>query len=73
MGMMDKLKAKMKGQEGRDLARRHGEKMDRGVDRAGDTADERTQGKYSKHIDTGTEKGKDALGRYSGRDEGTGT
>ncbi|HCA86206.1 MAG TPA: hypothetical protein DEQ61_12305 [Streptomyces sp.] len=72
MGLMDKLKGKMQGQGGRDLAQQHGDKIEKGTDRVGDMADSKTRGKHSRHIRTGTKKGKDALGRYSGKDDDTG-
>ncbi|MFC5662693.1 antitoxin [Kitasatospora misakiensis] len=52
MSMLDKLKGLLKG---------HEEQAERGVDKAGDMVDERTQGKYSGHVDTGQEKLKDQL------------
>ncbi len=52
MSMMDKIKGLLKG---------HEDQAERGVDKAGDMVDERTQGKYSGHVDTGQEKLKDQL------------
>ncbi|MGW6913340.1 antitoxin [Kitasatospora sp. NPDC054939] len=60
MGMMDRLKHMLKG---------HEDEASKGVDRAGDTVDERTQGKYSSHVDTAQDKLKDQLGH----DQGPGT
>ncbi|MFE7561330.1 antitoxin [Kitasatospora sp. NPDC057500] len=52
MSMFDKLKSMLKGHEGQ---------AEKGVDKAGDMVDERTQGKYSSQVDTGQEKLKDQL------------
>jgi hypothetical protein len=43
MSMMDKLKQMLKGHEAQ---------TDKGIDKAGDMVDERTQGKYSGQVDT---------------------
>ncbi|MGW7054282.1 antitoxin [Streptomyces sp. NPDC054887] len=59
MSMMDKLKQMMKG---------HESQAGKGIDKAGDAVDDRTQGKYSRHVDTGQEKLRDELGG----DRGTG-
>lgn len=65
MSMMDKLKNMLKG---------HPEQMDRGIDKAGDYVDGRTQGKHSRHVDTAQEKmrkrfGSGGAGGTEGRDE----
>ncbi|MFF2659922.1 antitoxin [Kitasatospora sp. NPDC058032] len=52
MSMFDKLKSMLKG---------HEDQTEKGVDKAGDMVDERTQGKYSGQVDTGQEKLKDQL------------
>ncbi|GAA1384275.1 antitoxin [Kitasatospora putterlickiae] len=52
MSMFDKLKSMLKG---------HESQAEKGIDKAGDMVDERTQGKYSGHVDTGQEKLKDQL------------
>ncbi|MEU9040681.1 MULTISPECIES: antitoxin [unclassified Kitasatospora] len=49
MSMMDKLKSLLKG---------HEEQADKAVDHAGDTVDERTQGKYSGQVDAAQEQAK---------------
>jgi hypothetical protein len=43
----------------KDLAGEHEEEVDDAIDKAADTADKKTDGKYSDHIDTGAEKAKD--------------
>ncbi|MFE6866245.1 antitoxin [Kitasatospora sp. NPDC057692] len=52
MSMLDKLKSMLKG---------HEEQAEKGVDKAGDMVDERTQGKYSGQVDAGQEKLKEQL------------
>ena len=74
MGMMDKVKAKLHRGKAEDLARQHGDKIDKGVDTAAQKADEKTQGKYSGQIDTGRDKAKESMDRLSEqqkKDEGT--
>lgn len=73
MSFMDTLKDKLgiaRGKAG-DLARQHGDKVDSGIDKAGQTIDSKTGGKYSDKIDTGVDKAKDAMGNL--RDEGGNT
>ncbi|MDF3288003.1 antitoxin [Streptomyces silvisoli] len=57
MSMLDKLKGLLKGHE--DQART-------GVDKAGDYADEKTQGRYSGQVDTGQEKLREQFGGDQG-------
>ena len=52
MGFLDKAK---------DALEEHGDKVDAGIDKAADIADEKTGGKYSDHIDTGADKAKEVL------------
>ncbi|MEU3448496.1 antitoxin [Streptomyces thermolilacinus] len=54
MSMMDKLKNMLKGHEGQ---------AGKGVDKAGDQVDKRTQGRYSGQVDTAQDRLKDQLGR----------
>ncbi|UZJ33041.1 antitoxin [Streptomyces endophytica] len=54
MSVMDKLKQMLKG---------HEEQTGKGVDKAGDFVDEKTQGKYSGQVDTAQDKLRDQLGR----------
>ncbi|WP_326687583.1 MULTISPECIES: antitoxin [unclassified Streptomyces] len=56
MGFMDKVKGLM-GQ--------HGDKVQRGLDKAAQTADSKTKGKYSAQIKSGTRKAKEAAERLS--------
>jgi len=43
----------------KDLASEHEDKVQEGIDKAADMADEKTEGKYSDQIDQGAEKAKD--------------
>ena len=52
MGFLDKLKS---------LGKKNNEAIDDGIDKAADVADDKTDGEYSDHIDTGAEKAKAAL------------
>jgi uncharacterized protein YjbJ (UPF0337 family) len=66
MGLGDKfdeLKNKAKEAIGQ-----HGDKVDEGVDRAGEFADEKTEGKYTDKIGQGGDKVKEGLERF-GREE----
>jgi hypothetical protein len=49
---MDKAKGMLKGNQ---------DKVNDGVDKAADVADDKTGGKYSDHIDAGAEKAKDVV------------
>ncbi|MFF1834347.1 antitoxin [Streptomyces sp. NPDC058231] len=53
MSMMDKIKQMMKG---------HESQAGKGIDKAGDTIDSRTQGKYRGQVDSGQDKLKDQFG-----------
>ncbi|MFC9943795.1 antitoxin [Streptomyces pratensis] len=53
MSALDKIKKMLKG---------HEDQAGKGVDKAGDMTDDRTQGKYGKHVDTGQDKLKQQLG-----------
>ncbi|MGR3934984.1 antitoxin [Streptomyces sp. BRA346] len=71
MGLLDNLKAKagvMKDRAG-NFAQQHEARIERGLDKAAKTVDTRTKGKYSAKIETGTGKAKDALNRFSHRNE----
>ncbi|MEU5001994.1 antitoxin [Streptomyces sp. NPDC021622] len=54
MSVMDKLKQMLKG---------HEDQAGKGIDKAGDFVDEKSQGKYSSQVDTAQEKLKGQLGR----------
>ncbi|MYS10927.1 antitoxin [Streptomyces sp. SID6041] len=73
MGLLDSLKAKLGPAKDKvaDLAQQHGDKIDHGIDKAAKMVDEKTKGKYSDKIHTGTDKAKDALDRIGHQDGGT--
>ncbi|WP_066953313.1 antitoxin [Streptomyces lushanensis] len=73
MGFMDSLKAKIAPARDKvsDLAQQHGGKIEHGLDKAARTVDQKTKGKYSDKIDSGTGKAKNALGRLAHKDDGT--
>jgi MT0933-like antitoxin protein len=52
MGIFDKAKDAMSGQQ---------DKVDAGVERAGDKVDDRTESKYAEQVDQGQEMAKDKL------------
>lgn len=64
MSMFDNMKDKAE-----DLVNEHGDKVSEGVDKAGEFADEKTGGKYSEHIDQGTDRAKDGLDGLDGQDD----
>ncbi|MGW0814647.1 antitoxin [Streptomyces viridiviolaceus] len=70
MGLMDNLKAKLGPAKGKvsDLAQQHGDKVQHGLDRVAKTVDEKTKGKYSDRIHTGTSKAKGAMDRLAHKD-----
>ena len=57
MGIFDKAKDALSGQD---------DKIDAGVDKAGDMVDEKTEGKYAEQVDQGQEMAKDKLGDVTG-------
>jgi MT0933-like antitoxin protein len=59
MGIFDKAKDALSGQE---------DKVDAGVEQAGDMVDEKTEGKYAEQVDQGQEMAKDKLGDLTGND-----
>ncbi|MFE6739634.1 antitoxin [Streptomyces tubercidicus] len=60
MSMMDKIKSMLKG---------HESQTDKGVEKAGDMADDKTQGKYQGQVDTAQEKMRDQFGGGQGPDQ----
>ncbi len=61
MGAMDDMKDKAK-----QAAGEHGDKIDEGMDKAGDMAKEKTGGKHDDKIDQGVERGKEAVEDFGG-------
>ncbi|GGT09502.1 antitoxin [Streptomyces chromofuscus] len=75
MGLFHDLKAKLTPAKGKvsDLAQQHEGKIQHGIDRAAKVVDERTKGKYSDKIHSGTDKAKGAMDRLAHRhDRGPG-
>ncbi|MFE0177443.1 antitoxin [Streptomyces sp. NPDC059002] len=72
MGFLQQLKDKLAPAKDKvsGLAQQHGDKIDQGLDRAAKVVDEKTKGKYSDKIQSGTGKAKDAVDRLAGTDEG---
>jgi len=73
MGLLDTLKAKLTPAKDKvsDLAQQHGDKIERGLDKAAKVVDEKTKGKYSDKIHTGTDKAKGAVDRMAHKDGAT--
>ncbi|MER8067702.1 antitoxin [Streptomyces sp. NPDC094034] len=73
MSFLDSLKAKIGPAKNKvaDLAQQHGDKIEHGLEKAARTVDQKTKGKYSDKIDSGTGKAKDALGKLAHKDDGS--
>ena len=71
MGLLDNMKAKLGPAKDKvsDLARQHGDKVQHGIDKAARAVDERTKGKYTDRIHTGTGKAKEAMDRLAHKEE----
>ncbi|MET7574612.1 antitoxin [Streptomyces sp. NPDC005492] len=67
MGLMDGLKAKLAPAKDKvsGLAQQHGGKIESGLEKAAKMVDEKTKGKYSDKIQSGTGKAKDAMDRIA--------
>ncbi|QJT04567.1 antitoxin [Streptomyces asoensis] len=74
MGLFDNLKAKLSPAKGKvsGLAQQHGDKVQHGLDKAAKVVDEKTKGKYSDTIHSGTGKAKGAVDRLAHKDEPAG-
>jgi hypothetical protein len=76
MGLLDNLKAKaglLKDKAG-DLAQQHGDKIETGLEKAAKAVDEKTKGKYSNQINSGTDKAKGAIDKLAAqKDTGPGS
>ena len=70
MGLMDSFKARLSPAKDKvsGLAQQHGDRIQHGLDKAAKVVDEKTKGKYSGKIHTGTGKAKDAMDRLAHRD-----
>jgi hypothetical protein len=78
MGLLDNLKAKLNPAKDRvsGLAQQHGGRITHGLDKAAKVVDEKTKGKYSNKIQTGTGKARNAMDRLAHKDDtgaGSGT
>lgn len=62
MGFLDKARAKAA-----DAVGKHGDKIDKGLDKAGNMADQRTQGKHTDKIAGAKAKATDALDNLDGK------
>ncbi|WP_405773335.1 antitoxin [Streptomyces sp. NBC_01538] len=73
MGLLDSLKAKLAPAKGKvaHFAHEHEDQIDRGLDKAAKVVDEKTRGKYSDKIHTGTDKAKGAVDRLAHQDGAT--
>jgi len=67
MGLLNNLKAKLNPAKDKvsGLAQQHGDKITHGLDKAAKVVDEKTKGKYSDKIHTGTGKAKGAMDRLA--------
>lgn len=65
MGFLDKMKAQAK-----KTVDQHGDKIAQGIDKAATTANQKTKGKYSKHIGSGSAKAKQALDKLDDKRDG---
>ncbi|MGW2600337.1 antitoxin [Streptomyces klenkii] len=72
MGLLDTLKAKLAPAKDKigGLAQQHGDKIEQGLEKAAKVVDEKTKGKYSSQIRTGTGKAKDAIERLAEKEHG---
>lgn len=70
MGLLDNLKARLSPAKGKvsGLAQQHGDKVQHGLDKAAKVVDEKTKGKYSDRIQSGTGKAKGAMDRLAHKD-----
>jgi len=57
MGIFDKAKDALSGQQ---------DKVEAGVEQAGDMVDDKTEGKYAEQVDQGQEMAKDKLSDFTG-------
>ncbi|MFI8233051.1 antitoxin [Streptomyces sp. NPDC085900] len=67
MGLLHNLKVRLSPAKDKvsDLAQQHGGKISHGLDKAAQVVDEKTKGRYSDRIRTGTGKAKDAMDRLA--------
>ncbi|WP_329137261.1 antitoxin [Streptomyces sp. NBC_01476] len=70
---MNTLRDKLGMSKGKadDLARQHGDQIERGMDKGARTLDSKTGGKHGDQIDSGTEKARNSLHDRENKDGGT--
>ncbi|MEV7018312.1 hypothetical protein C1708_08755 [Streptomyces sp. DH-12] len=71
MGLLDNLKAKIGPAKDKvsGLAQQHEDKIQHGLDKAAQTVDRRTKGKYSDRIQSGTGRAKEAVDRFTHKND----
>jgi hypothetical protein len=71
MGLVDNLRGRLSPARGKvtGLAQQHGDRIAHGLDKAAEVVDEKTKGKYSDKIHTGTGKARDAMDRLAHKDD----
>ncbi|MEU1464176.1 antitoxin [Streptomyces sp. NPDC005727] len=71
MGLLENMKARLGPAKDKvsDLASRHGDRVQHGIDKAARAVDERTKGKYSDRIHAGTGRAKEAMDRLAHKEE----
>jgi hypothetical protein len=71
MGLLDNLRGRLSPARGKvtGLAQQHGDRIAHGLDKAAEVVDEKTKGKYSDKIHTGTGKARDAMDRLAHKDD----
>jgi len=62
VGLMDKV---------RGLLGQHNEKIDQGIDKAGDVVDDKTGGKHAAHVDKAQDAAKDGIDKIAGEGDGS--
>ena len=72
MGLLDNVKSKLAPAKDKvsHLAQKHGGKIERGLDKAANTVDKKTKGKYNDKIHSGTGRAKGAMDRLAHKDSG---
>ncbi|MEV4680356.1 antitoxin [Streptomyces kurssanovii] len=72
MGFLDNLKTKLGPAKDKvsGLAQQHEGRIGQTLEKAAKKVDDKTKGKYSNKIETGTGKAKQALGRIAHKDDG---
>ncbi|MEE1760680.1 antitoxin [Streptomyces sp. SP18BB07] len=72
MGLLDNVKSKLSPAKDKvsHLAQKHEDKIQHGLDKAAQTVDRKTKGKYSDRIQSGTGRAKHAMDRLAHHDGG---